>query len=361
MFAGWFAGPQMVEQYHYASAKGRLRAEYENASTLLEGDPLKQVSLAYQLVAQKVQPSVVSIQARKPSAPGTWLEGFGSGVIMSPEGHIITNAHVLDGATRCLVELHDRRRYVATVIGSDEAADLAVLQINAEGLIPAQWGDSDAVTVGSIVWAIGSPFRFQQTITSGIVSGKDRPGIDSPDTTGLSRWSARKQNLLQTDAAVNPGNSGGPLVDSSGHVIGINTSIYGDTFQGISFAVPSATAKFVFHEILDRGIVDRGYFGVSPSRISHAQAIELDLPDLDGALIQHVETGSPAELAGIIPMDVIRTWDGQEITQYNNLYRLAEMSSPGSVVPVTVIRDGKMMTTDVTVGRIPTSDQIAPN
>ena len=139
-------------------------------------------------------------------------------------GYIISNAHVLEGASSCMVQLHDRSQYKAKLVGVDLVSDLAVLKINANNLVPAVWGDSETAEVGSIVWAIGSPYRYEQTVTSGIISGKDRPGDKS-----------RKQNLLQTDAAVNPGNSGGPLVDASGNVIGINTSIYGETFQAVSY------------------------------------------------------------------------------------------------------------------------------
>ena len=342
LFVGWFIGPQIVEQYQYASTKGRLRAEYENADELLEGQPLRQVSLAYQLVAHKVRPSVVSIQARKTTEPGSFLEGFGSGVIMSEEGYIITNAHVLDGATECWVELHDRRRYAASVIGADEFSDLAVLKIDATDLIPADWGPSEDVSVGSIVWAVGSPYRYQQTVTSGILSGKDRPGDE-----------ARKQNLLQTDAAVNPGNSGGPLVDANGRVIGINTSIFGDKFQGISFAVPSETALFVYQQLCKSGTVTRGYLGVTPIEVRHDHAIRLSLQDLNGALLRRVENDTPASRAGLRVNDVIRTWDGQPITNYNNLYQLAEMSPPNSLVDVTLIRDGELLPAQVTIGELP--------
>ena len=250
LFAAWFLGPEMVSRYQYAVTRGRITAEYDNARAVLVADaPLESFSTAFQLVAQSIRPSVVSIIAehREYGRPGKTASGQGSGVIMSADGFIITNAHVVGDATRVNVILDDRRDFVAKVIGRDERSDLAVLKINAEHLLPAEWGDSDALKVGSMVWAVGSPYGLQQTVTSGILSAKER--YDG----------ARKaQELLQTDAAINPGNSGGPLVNSRGQVVGINTSIYGESFLGISFAVPSSVSRFVFEQIIDHGKVTRG-------------------------------------------------------------------------------------------------------
>ena len=342
LLAAWLIGPRLVEEYNFAATRGKVRAEYESAVQLLEGRPLEKVSKAFQLVAHKVRPSVVSINAVKAIAgdlSGSHLTGFGSGVIMSSEGYIITNAHVLEDASSCQVQLHDRSRYKAKLIGIDLFSDLAVLKIDAQSLVPAKWGDSDAASVGSIVWAIGSPYRYDQTVTSGILSGKDRPG----DKT-------RKQNLLQTDAAVNPGNSGGPLVDANGDVIGINTSIYGESFQGISFAVPSSTAKFVYQQLIEKGKVVRGYLGVHPLEVSHRLATNWALPDLDGALLDGVVANSPADRAGIRGGDVIRSWNGKVVRRYNTLYQLAEMSQPNSKVDVVLVRNGQQMQKEVVVG-----------
>ncbi len=345
LLAAWLIGPRLVEEYNFAATRGRVRAEYENAVHLLKDHPLEQVSKAFQLVAHKVRPSVVSINAIKQISggrPGSHLTGFGSGVIMSEEGYIITNAHVLEEASSCQVQLHDRSRYQADLVGIDIFSDLAVLKISASNLVPAQWGDSDQASVGSIVWAIGSPYRYEQTVTSGILSGKNRPG----DKT-------RKQNLLQTDAAVNPGNSGGPLVDANGDVIGINTSIYGESFQGISFAVPSSTAQFVYRQLIENGKVVRGYLGVHPREVSHRLAAHLSLPDLDGAMLEGVMANSPADIAGIRGGDVIRSWDGKAIRRYNTLYQLAEMSEPNSRIEVVLIRNGQQLKKEVVVGELP--------
>lgn len=345
MFGIWFIGPRLVEEYHYAAALGRTRGEFENAVSQLEKQPLSNVSQAYQLVAQRIRPSVVSINAIKTGRDGS---GLGSGVIMSEDGYIMTNAHVLEGAKRFYVELHDRRRYPAELIGTDSISDLALLKIDAPNLIPATWGESDNVNVGSIVWAIGSPYGFQQTVTSGILSGKDRPG--DPDH--------QKQSLLQTDAAVNPGNSGGPLVDSQGHVIGINTSIFGETFQGISFAVPSATARFVYDQLLKNGNVTRGYLGVYPAEVEYRDAVRMQLPDLDGAKLSRVVPGSPAYHAGIRRNDIIRSWNGMEVKEFKNLFRFAEMTKPRTRVKVSLLRNGEERVTEVTVGTLPPPNSV---
>ena len=355
--AAWFVGPRLVEEYQFAATKGKLRAEYENASEILENQPLKKVSMASQLVAQKVRPSVVSISIVKTGQEGidpvlsfgrdrdspAVPKGLGSGVIMSEEGFIVTNAHVTDDSKRITVHLHDRRSFYATEVGRDEASDIAVLKIEADGLIPAQWGDSEALEVGSIVWAIGSPYGYDQTVTSGIISAKDRIG----DPEG------RVKNLLQTDAAVNPGSSGGPLVDADGNVVGINNSIYGQKFLGISFAIQSTTAKFVYEQIVERGKVVRGYLGVLPVEVRHDLANRFGLPDLDGALLVRVEPDSPADLAGLKYLDVVRAWNNVPIHNFNSLYRLAERSEPGSVVEVSLLRNGQPHTATVTMGEVP--------
>ena len=343
----WIIGPRLVQEYHYAATVGKLRGEYDNAVVQLEKQPLHNVSRAYQLVAQKIRPSVVSINAIKARFEEA---GLGSGVIMSEDGYIMTNAHVLENATRFFVELHDRRRFEAYLVGTDSISDLAVLKIEAPKLIPAAWGESDDVDVGSIVWAIGSPYGFQQTVTSGILSGKDRPGDPNH----------KKQSLLQTDAAVNPGNSGGPLVDAQGRVIGINTSIFGETFQGISFAVPSATARFVFQQLIENNKVTRGYLGVLPSEVDYDDAVRLQLPDLDGAKLATVASGSPAFQAGIRPYDIIRTWDGIQIKEFRDLFRLAETTPPNTTVEITLLRGGKEHRTNVTVGTLPEARVLVP-
>jgi serine protease Do len=341
----FFLGPELVEKYQYSVTRGKMMAEYEFAVENLGGQSLTDVSNAYQMVALSVRPSVVSINAVKDGVGRVEESGLGSGVIMSTDGFILTNQHVVRGASSIFIQLHDRRQFVATLVGEDESSDLALLKIDAPDLVPATWGDSEQVNVGSIVWAIGSPYGFQQTVTSGIISGKDRPGDINHPT----------QSLLQTDAAVNPGNSGGPLVDAKGRVIGINTSIFGDSFQGISFAVPSETARFIYRELSKKGAVTRGYLGVKPVEVKHRDAMRLQLPDLDGAMLSQVVEGSPASAAGIRSFDIIRQWNGIEVKNFKHLYRLAEMTRPQTLVEVSLIRDGKEKVTQVVVGTRPAS------
>ena len=347
LLSAWFIGPRLVEEYYYAASRGEARAEYDHAVEHLDQGPLNNVSLAYQLVAQRIKPSVVSLRVAKNGRSGD-MEGIGSGVIFSEDGHIVTNAHVVKNGLSFEVRLYNRRVYLAELVGIDADSDIAVLKIDAPNLVPANWGDSDKVDVGSMVWAVGSPYGFQHTITSGILSGKDRPGGDSNHF---------KQSLLQTDAAVNPGNSGGPLVDAQGHVIGINTSIFGETFQGISFAVPSATAKFVFDELVKNGRVVRGYLGVYPLPVDSRQVDYLKLPDLNGAQLINVLKGSPADRAGIRQGDIIRTFNGEPICSERDLFRLAESTPPNSTVVVSFLRDGLEYSTQVKMAEKPESNQ----
>ena len=338
----WRTGPWLVERYVYATTKGRIQAEYENAVTLLKDAPLSNVSRAFELVAQKIRPSVVSIHTEVPA--GDLLDGVlagqGSGVIMLADGYIITNAHVIENAQQVWVTLHDRRRYPAKQVGEiDTLNDLAVIKIDAPDLIPAEWGDSEALKVGSIVWAIGSPFGYDQTVTSGIVSAKNR-----------IRRNNGHQQMLQTDAAVNPGNSGGPLVNAAGQVVGINTAIHGDQFQGISFAVPSSIAKFVFDQVIEKGYVDFGILGAYPTAVYHRDRDQLGLPDINGALLRQVISGSPADIAGLQPGDVVRRWGKEPIIDHGALYKLVDMTPPDSEVEVEILRDGEPMRLTVTVG-----------
>ena len=343
----WHMMPQVIEDYQYAMTKGRIRAEYENAVLLLQDNPLESVSNAYELVAQKIRPSVVSIQttveAKRESQdlllPRSFqpsMRGQGSGVIVSAEGYILTNAHVVKDAKSINIILHDRRSFAAQQVGRvDEMNDLAVLKIDAPDLVPAEWGDSDALDVGSIVWAIGSPFGYDQSVTSGIVSAKNR----------IRRFNDQPMNvhqqMLQTDAAVNPGNSGGPLVNAQGQVVGINTAIHGKQFQGISFAVPSVIARYVFEKTVEYGYVSRSIIGVRVSAVFQRHLEQLELPDIDGALVMHVERNYPASKAGLQTNDVIRSWNGVPIGDYGMLYRLADMTEPNTEVTLSIWRDGQ--------------------
>ncbi len=339
----WQLGPVIAERYQYAMARGKIRAEYEGASEILESNPLANLSIASQLVAKKIRPSVVSVECEKLAVvDGETMhgQGQGSGVVISADGYIVTNQHVVenvasfDGRPNIIVRLADQFTYPATLIGTDSESDLAVLKIEAPGLVSATWGDSDELAVGSMVWAVGSPFGYDQTITSGIVSGKNRL-----TNTGRNR-ATLKRDLLQTDAAVNPGNSGGPLVDAQGDVVGINTSILGDTYQGISFAVPSAVAKFVSEQLIKFGKVKRGFFGFVPHAVTQDIYEQLSLPDLQGALVGKVEPGTPADEAGLRIADVIRSWNGKPIENSVQVYNFIAVTPPGKNINVEVFRDG---------------------
>lgn len=341
-------GPYFVERYQYAATAGRVRAEYDNAVEILKNNPLDGISKAYQLVAQAVKPSVVSIKCIKVAPVGRRSQaiigaGQGSGVVISEDGYIATNAHVIEDSSDILVKLSDRREFPAAVVGLDPITDLAVLRIKADKLIPARWGDSELLEVGSIVWAIGTPYELEQTVTSGVVSGKNRYEREGD----IERV---QQELIQTDAAVNPGNSGGPLINTEGLVVGINTSIYGDKFQGISFAVPSQIARYVTEQLIKNGQVRRGFLGFVPQAVLPAQAAILGLPDFNGAHIREITRNSPADTAGFRVDDVIRRWNDVEIKDHRDIFRLVATTPPNSKARVEIIRGGQPLNLEVVTG-----------
>jgi S1-C subfamily serine protease len=343
-------GPRVIEQYQYAATRGKMRAQYEVATEVLSRVSFRETSVSSELVVHRIRPSVVSIHA-KARATRRNREGFvrgqGSGVIVSEDGLIVTNNHVIDGAENLVVTLADRREFLAKVVGRDNETDLAVLKIEANDLIPAEWGDSDSLELGSSVWAMGSPFGLDQTVTRGIISGKHRR---TADNTGQAN---PHQDLLQTDAAINPGNSGGPLVNSSGQVVGINTSIYGEFFQGISFAVPSALAREIVDKLIKHGEVRRGFLGVFPASVTHQDAIRLNLPDISGAILTLVEPEAPAGRAGLQVDDVIVRIGGQPIENDVLLFRQIALTEPGAETVIEYFRDGALVSTTVKVGNKP--------
>ena len=335
----------LIGRYYRAATRARLTAEYEFAVERIgeHSTPLREVSLGSQLVFRKIRPSVVSIQAFSPS--DTFKpRAQGSGVVISADGYIVTNHHVIDGFETVSVEMEGRRRMTAKVIGGDELTDLAVIKVDARDLVAAEWGDSDSLEVGSMVWAIGSPFGLQNSVTSGIISSTERRSDRST-----------YQEFLQTDAAVNPGNSGGPLVDETGRVVGINTLIYGNRYQGISFAVPSSLAHEICDTLIKKGRIVRGYLGVRPTNLFDDDIARLKLPDGEGALLERVESGTPAEIAGLQPDDVIRGWEGRPISNDQLLYRRVGLTPPGSLVDVDLFRNGQNQTIRVKVGQSPQS------
>ncbi len=242
------------------------------------------------------------------------------------------------------MDLADGRVVPAKVVGTDKLSDLAVLKIHADGLEAAPWGDSDKIEVGDPVLAIGNPFGLARTVTAGIVSGKGRHNVLED---------LNLQDLLQTDAAVNPGNSGGPLVDMQGHVIGINTAIVGPTYQGIGFAIPSNLAKEVCQKLESEGKVSRGWLGVATRPLTPELAKQLGLADTNGALVTGVIRDSPAAAAGVVSGDLIVRWNDRPTNDHMELGRAVAATKPGSAATIELIRDGKKKTITVRVRERP--------
>ncbi|MGE3779192.1 MAG: S1C family serine protease [Pirellulaceae bacterium] len=355
-FAVWYLVPAFAERMQYAAARGKQRAELEAATQGLESVQLDVLSRAFQMVSKRVGPTVVNINVvgETTTVPQDDLatlfgptpqpsQGQGSGVIVDASGYILTNYHVVRGATRIEVSLSDGRVLPAHSVGDDQLTDLALLKVEASELAVADWANSDAVEVGALVWAVGSPFGLQHSITAGIISGKNRPG-------GASTV---YYDFLQTDAAVNPGNSGGPLVDTHGRIVGINTAILGEVFQGISFAIPSNEAREVYEKLRAEGQVARGWLGVGLADIDPAMARQMGFSSEQGVLVDSVTAGSPAERAGIRRGDIITSWDGHPAGDRNNLSRLVARTRIASQVQVQLWRRGEEVTLTVAVGKRP--------
>src|SRR5690606_28950690 len=259
---------------------------------------------------------------------------MGSGFLISADGYVLTNHHVVDGATEVRVTLPDRRAFTAEVVGSDEQSDVAVLKIDASGLPYLRAGDANAVKPGQWAVAIGSPFGFDQSVTAGIVSAVGRANHYS---------NQRYVPFIQTDVAINRGNSGGPLLNTSGEVIGINSQIFSNSggYMGVSFAIPIDVVMNVAEQLKATGQVRRGQIGVTVEQVSADKARGFDLPDTRGALVSDVLAGSAAEKAGIERGDVIREVDGVRINQSSDLPPMIGAKAPGSRVKVTVWREGR--------------------
>lgn len=271
--------------------------------------------------------------------------GIGSGVILSPDGYIATNAHVVDGATEVRVTLHDRRVLKAKVIGKDTLTDLAVVKVDANDLPSISWGDSTKLVPGQTVLAFGSPFGLSGTLTRGIVSALDRQNPYRDD--------ARKPGgFIQTDAAINPGNSGGPLVNAHGELVGINTFIISNSgsFAGAGFAIPSQTVRATTTALIKNGKVEHGYLGISMNDVTPENAHFFNLKDASGAIVAQVTPGSPASRAGLKSGDVIRELNGQKIENGGALQLAVSQDAPGTQINLGILRDGNPMTLDVTVG-----------
>jgi serine protease Do len=352
-------------------------------------DTLRQLGRAFASVAEKDSPAVVSIKANQAinqtySGPfgdspfdDEFLQQFfgrqfrrqqqqqrqpqqrkiirpvqGSGFIVSKEGYILTNNHVVEDADKIMVTLMDGRELQAKLIGADPSTEVAVIKIDANDLHALELADSDTIEVGEWVIAIGNPFGLSHTVTVGIVSAKGRSGL------GLSTY----EDFIQTDAAINPGNSGGPLIDLDGKVVGINTAIVGANINiGIGLAIPINMAKSVYDQIVQKGKVIRGFLGVTIQDITPDLAESFKLKDTKGVLVPDVTADSAAAKAGLKAGDIVTAFDGRPVEKAAEFQRRVAMKKPGSEVELTILRDGKKQTLTAKLEERPSDEQIAAN
>lgn len=364
VLCGLLAAPYLVERIQYASTRGKMRARADQANEELKDltetaglVTLADTSRIFKLVAQKIEPCVVHIDVRQGTngrmidddtillEDGQSVVGQGSGFIVDEAGYILTNRHVIERATDIVVHLADGRAIdKVELIGDDELTDLAVLKISASHLIATEWGDSNELEVGDWVLAVGSPFGLDRTVTSGIVSAKQRRHISN---------NSSYQDFMQTDAAVNPGNSGGPLVNTRGQVIGVNTAIVGKSYQGISFAIPSEIARKSYEQIIKHGRVPRGWLGVEFRPLDAVLAARLNLPNEHGAMVRDVIPGSPAQKGGVRPRDVILAWNDREVIDTTDLQLAVASTEIGATAKLTIWREGKRITLEIQVAQRP--------
>ena len=305
------------------------------------GTPDEQMLEFFRRFGIPVPPGAQPRSPRQERGPEERPRGVGSGFVLSADGFIMTNAHVVEGADDVIVTLPDKREFKARIVGADKRTDVAVVKIEASGLPAVKIGDVNRLRVGEWVMAIGSPFGLENTVTAGIVSAKQR------DTGDFLPF-------IQTDVAINPGNSGGPLINMRGEVVGINSQIYSRSggFQGISFAIPIDEAVRVSDQLRASGRVTRGRIGVQIDQVSKDVAESLGLGQPKGALVRGVEPNSPAARAGVEPGDIILKFDGKEIDKSVDLPRMVGNTKPGSRSTVTVLRRGTQRDLPITVAEL---------
>ena len=364
LFGIWIV-PWIALPISYSLNRGAEKAKVEAAVELfkqLKAEGIETPSSAIApWVVKKVGPAVVGIKTHgvqheqpnridifgRPSGPMREIFGEGSGIIIDPEGYILTNFHVVGNADEVQVVLSDGREITKVqLVGYDQSTDLAVLKINEKNLHAMEWGDSDKIEVGEPVLAIGNPFGLAHTVTQGIVSAKERYRA-LPDQ-------GKTQEFLQTDAAINPGNSGGPLVNLQGELVGVNTAIYGETYQGIGFAIPSILVKKIYERIrTTKGELVHGYLGIDMNPITDVDAEKNNVEPGKGVVIATVGKGTPADRAGLKQDDIILKWGDTEINGQTHLTHEIILTAPRTDVVVTIVRNGETLEKTVTVGRRP--------
>jgi len=349
LFAGLLDLPSRSSAQQSGSPPAITRVQ---APDIPAARPLVDLSEAFAAVAERVRPSVVYVSSERTETANNAPQGFedffrgkrpevmrgtGSGFIVSPDGYILTNHHVVQGATTVTVRLLDRREFTARVVGSDENTDVAVIKIDAHNLPPLALGNSDNSRIGEWVLAIGNPLgnALAFTVTSGIISAKGRNLDLNRDARGI-------QDFIQTDAAINPGNSGGPLINVRGEVIGINSAIASETgyYSGYGFAIPINLAQTVMNQLIAEGHVHRAALGISVSTASKEDAEYVGLPEIRGVTIQSFQDNSPAEKAGLEVGDIIVAIDGKQLEYTAQLQQAVGFRRPGETVQVEVARKG---------------------
>ncbi|MCZ6793600.1 MAG: DegQ family serine endoprotease [Planctomycetota bacterium] len=376
VFTLYFAVPSLVSRAMYAVEAGAVEAGRAEAASNPLGS-VQDLSVAFKHVARALKPSVVNIRSIKlvrspsrefPFSDPFWeffgdrlrprdrrspnesfkQSGLGTGVVVSEDGYIVTNHHVVADADEVRVKLFDDREYTARVVGTDPKTEVALIKIDEDGLRPATLGNSDEVEVGEWVLAMGNPFGLDQTLTAGIVSAKGRGNV------GIIEGGY--ENFIQTDAAINPGNSGGPLCNLRGEVIGINTAIFSRSggYMGIGFAIPVNMVKRIKDALLTDGRVVRGYLGVYIQDLDRRLARSFGHDGKGGALVGRVEAGTPADEAGLREGDIITRLDGTDVENTADLRNRIAARRPGTEVDLVIFREGREKKLSLKVGELPT-------
>jgi serine protease Do len=360
--------------------KPPLNLKYDN--TAINRDTTQGHSFAP--IVQKVTPSVVQVYVTTKTGTGNFGMGnqdmqdqlrrffgrqfpqmpeqqspgekaLGSGTVISPDGYILTNNHVVQNARTIQVKLTDGRTFSGKVIGTDPETDVALVKIDADNLQPITFADSDQAQVGDVVLAVGDPFGIGQTVTEGIISAKNRQGVSDD--------SSSDESFIQTDAAINPGNSGGPLIDTDGRLVGMNTAILSRSGgnQGIGFAVPSDLCRWVADSLIKNGKVERGMLGVVIQNLSPELAKAMNSHRTNGALVSEVTPGTPADKAGIKSGDVVTQFDNKPVDDENSLKLMVAETAPGKSVPIQVDRNGQTLNLNVTLESLSAKTTLAKN